>query len=150
MNTIRILIFLFLTILLGFGCNSSPDSDRSDVTITKQPSNPKDIDVEKEPPVELDKKEVEEQKDSPPKIKVTKETSKVCTKDGDCKNGYMCNYSWICPRGKKCAHPESGQCRKKCSTDQDCSKSMPHCVSKELGRGDTIKRMMMCEKAETL
>ena len=70
--------------------------------------------------------------------------AQVCDDDDECPAGYVCNYSWSCPKMAKCAPPVPGNCRKICTSDAECPPSRPACRETQLIRGDVAMRAPLC------
>jgi hypothetical protein len=69
----------------------------------------------------------------------------TCGRDRRCSFGYVCDYSFLCPRGKTCAEPVGDfYCQKKCITNTNCSGATPVCGKIKIWKGDYAKHYQVC------
>lgn len=77
------------------------------------------------------------------------QTETLCSRKSGidtCPIGYICYWSWECPKGiQDCGLPTGDfLCHKNCQTDSDCPSSMPFCKELSLFRGDVGEHYRMC------
>lgn len=65
-----------------------------------------------------------------------------------CPTGYLCYWSWECPKGIQDCGPPTGDflCHKECQSNNDCPRGTPFCEETALMRGDYGNFFYMCMK----
>lgn len=84
-----------------------------------------------------------------PQIDEVTQPTTQCTRESGidtCPTGYLCYWSWTCPKGIENCGPPTGDslCHKECQTNSDCPPSMPVCREVALMRGDYGNFFHLC------